>query len=350
MKKHVLLFALNFVLVKFSSAQVICVQCYNQNDSIGVNVGSHNLIVNGGFENTTCATNCSGVYCPNSTTHNCDISNWSCTGGGSLTYGCVYDSANYFVVQGSRSVYFGSSYANPCSGTSASTFPNNDTLCLQYSGCTISGIPSGYPLSGTNYGGVDGLSLSQTIHGLTAGKNYALEFWAGGEYEGWFFKNGMFAVDVGFGNIFLNCKITHQLPDVGTRYIIQFAPTADSATIKFTNWGHICGTCTELVLDDVRLYDPAYLPGTVPTCFVGENDLNKGNVGVYPNPAYEVLNVKTSSNLPSKITIYDLASRKLLQQCFTTSVSLNTESLSKGIYFYEVLNGEELFKGKIIKE
>ena len=217
MKKQLLIFILSFILIKSATAQVLCVQCFNQNDTVGVNVGANNLIANGGFENTTCAVNCLGVFCPSATTFNCSISNWTCTGGGTLTYACLYDSANYFVAEGNRAAYFGNSYANPCSGTAGGNFPNNDTTCLNYSGCTITGLPSGYPLSGLNYGGVTGISLSQTVSGLIPGNTYVLEFWAGGEYEGWFSKNGIFAVDVGFGNIFLSCKITHQPPDIGTR-------------------------------------------------------------------------------------------------------------------------------------
>ena len=49
MKKHLLFFILNLLIIKSTCAQVICVLCYNQNDSIGINVGPNNLIANGGF-------------------------------------------------------------------------------------------------------------------------------------------------------------------------------------------------------------------------------------------------------------------------------------------------------------
>jgi len=53
---------------------------------------------------------------------------------------------------------------------------------------------------------------------------------------------------------------------VGTRFIIEFRATAASHTVKFTNWGHICSYCSELVLDDVRLYPVGELAASVPPC------------------------------------------------------------------------------------
>ena len=148
----------------------------------------------------------------------------------------------------------------------------------------------------------------------------------------------------------INCKITHQPPDIGTRYVIQFIAYSASQTIKFTNWGHICGTCTELVLDNVRLYAPSYLPVAVPLCTVGINEINANEVTIYPNPIDDMFTVKTTNPLSSEIIIYDVVSKKLFQQTFTGSVSLNAKFLSKGIYFYQVRNNREMVKGKIVKE
>jgi hypothetical protein len=40
-----------------------------------------------------------------------------------------------------------------------------------------------------------------------------------------------------------------------------------------------------------------------------------------------------------------------LQQTFTNSISLNTESFSKGVYLYEVRNKNGVIKnGKLVKE
>jgi hypothetical protein len=72
---------------------------------------------------------------------------------------------------------------------------------------------------------------------------------------------------------------------------------------------------------------------------------------ISPNPFTNQLNVKTNNNGLSEIIIYDIASRKLLQQTFINSASVNTEALSKGIYFYEIKNKNGMTKkGKVVKE
>jgi hypothetical protein len=254
MKKHLLLKVCSMVLLSFAlspdaSGQIICIYCYNQNAEIST--GVNNLIQNGGFEN---GCNVGGRFCPNSSMYNCNITNWTCTGGGSSTYANVTNG----YVQGVKAVYFGNYHCKPCSPIA------NDTSCLINTGCTADGPPAGYPLNTAPYGGPTGLSLRQTVSGLTPGNIYVLEFWAGGE-AGWPNK-GLFAVDVGFGDTLLRNKATQYLTGVGTRFIVEFIAASSSHTIKFTNWGHICTSCTELVLDDVKLYTLAELSSVVPPC------------------------------------------------------------------------------------
>jgi len=249
---------MSFTLLKLSPAQILCVQCFDQNDSIGINVGTNNLIINGGFENSTCNTSTFYPYfCPNSASYSCNVANWTCSGGDTSTYSQINTlQANNLVVEGINVAYFGNGFSAACS----STFP--DTSCLNNTGtgCIVTGLPLGYPVSMSNMGGALGVSLSQSITGLVIGNTYVLEFWAGGEGDSlYYFKKGLFAVDVGFGNIFLRNKPT-VTGSIGTRFIIQFKAIAITQTIKFTNWGHICVNCTELLLDNVRLYPPNYLP------------------------------------------------------------------------------------------
>ncbi len=71
---------------------------------------------------------------------------------------------------------------------------------------------------------------------------------------------------------------------------------------------------------------------------------------IYPNPFNNELSVELNDNLPSLITIYDMSSKKLMQKAFTNSVILNTAQLTKGIYFYEVRNKNQVIKkGKVVK-
>ena len=164
-------------------------------------------------------------------------------------------------------------------------------------------------------------------------------------------ESGLFAVDVGFGKIFLRDKVTNPSTGIGTRYIIVFNATSSTHTFKFTNWGHACAECTELVLDDVSLYTFAELSPFVPSCFTGTN-MSDENVSatIYLKPIANELIVKTNNRELSEIILYDIASRKIMQQEFTNSVSLNTQELAKGIYIFEVRNKNGLFKkGKVVK-
>src|ERR1035438_5569838 len=204
MKNLKLIFALltfHFSLFTFhSSAQVLCIYCYDQNDSISH--GVHNLILNGGFENNNCGVDNLhlGSYCPNSALYDCNITNWTCIGGGINTYSEIVDSSFSIVVQGTKAAYFGNRYCNSCS----SAF--NDTSCLNNINCSVTSIQIGYPYNrDSGYGGETGVILEQTVNGLILGNTYVLEFWAGGEIFNSviFAQKGLFAVDVGFGNIFL---------------------------------------------------------------------------------------------------------------------------------------------------
>ncbi len=287
MKNNLLLLSAIFFLIfpsYHSSAQILCIYCYEQNDSLSQNV--NNLILNGSFENTNCAPNVfSNSFCPNSGYYGCDVVNWICTGGGSASYASIDDYTFTQTADGNNAAYFGNgSSASACSPTF------NDTSCLTATGCELLNIPMGYPTNDVTYGGSIGVSLEQTVSGLTIGATYVLEFWAGGEPQshGWM-DAGVFAVDIGFGNTFLRNKPT--CPGcIGTTYIIEFNATATSHTIKFTNWGHICIPCTELILDNVRLYTLPELSPAVPSCstvpialFTSQNHICPGTCTDFTN-------------------------------------------------------------------
>lgn len=78
---------------------------------------------------------------------------------------------------------------------------------------------------------------------------------------------------------------------------------------------------------------------------------NKAIVILFPNPFSDNLNVTVNDNEQSQIILYDILSRKLLQQTFTNSTTINTEQLADGIYIYELrtMNGI-IKKGKVIKQ
>jgi len=262
MKKAILTVILSFSFFIFNtaSAQILCIYCYEQNDSISDNV--NNMVLNGSFENHNCQPNIySSSFCPVSQYYSCAVPDWTCTGGGYDTYVSIDDYTFTQTADGNYAAYFGDGVSGRV--CSSSQF---DTSCFTPTGCEMLNIPVGYPLADPSLGGSLGVSLEQTVSGLSIGNTYVLEFWAGGEPQSHGWQNpGVFAVDIGFGYTYLRDKPT--CPGcIGTTYIIIFNATATSHNIKFTNWGHSCSLCTELILDNVRLYTLAELDPGVPPC------------------------------------------------------------------------------------
>lgn len=96
-----------------------------------------------------------------------------------------------------------------------------------------------------------------------------------------------------------------------------------------------------LLIDDV----------TLSQCTGIEEQKENVEIKLYPNPFNDNITIKIKSHELSEIILYDITSRKILQQQFTNSVSLSTEQLAKGLYLYEVRNKDgSCKKGKVVKE
>ncbi len=77
----------------------------------------------------------------------------------------------------------------------------------------------------------------------------------------------------------------------------------------------------------------------------------ENNIKVFPNPVTDKLNVQANNYEPTEIILYDLSSRKLLQQTFINTTTINTEQLAKGMHLYTVRNRNGIIKnGKVIKQ
>ncbi len=372
MKKQLLLLLLfTFLMLQFSSGQIRCIECYQQNDT--VYAGKGNLVLNGGFKKgcplfaTTCPT-----YNPNT----CNIANWKCTGnGGVWTYDSLFTTGFSFI-PGTKAAYFANNFCNVCTSQSF------DTTCLNSNECTVSGIPEGFPENSENYGGTSGVSLEQTIKRLVKDSTYVLEFWAGGEYDSHFPDNGLFALDIGYGNTFFRNKPTAPQTGVGTRYVIYFTATSSAQTIKFTNWGHICTSCTEFILDDVRLYPWNWQPATpcentesvsdAETQTTTENLSGNANendvpttIAIYPNPSNGkfMVQLNGTENREMKINVSNVLGKTIFQSTWnnnsdivfgagaeTNQTALDISNQPKGIYFVEVQTENSLQRKRVVKE
>ena len=317
MKKLFLQILFCFLISQTGVSQILCIKCFDQNDSISSNV--HNLIQNGSFEKTVRVHVDGYGFCPRSNNYGFNILNWVCTGGGSNTYARICDASyGVYPLNGNLAAYFGNSFCVPC------VVATEDTSCIKDSLCIVTGIQAGFPKSDGLHGSDTGVSLEQTVFGLIPGEIYVLEFWVGGELGNNFFTSkGLFAVDIGFGKTFLRNNATSPLLN-GNRFILEFMATSTSHTIKFTNWGHICLRCTELILDDVRMYKLDELSPSVEKCISG---------------LIPVVNISCSDNYlceKQAINFYDLSAKNPTSwQWFFPGANPNSSNLQNptGIYY-----------------
>ncbi|MEP7169904.1 MAG: T9SS type A sorting domain-containing protein [Bacteroidota bacterium] len=115
----------------------------------------------------------------------------------------------------------------------------------------------------------------------------------------------------------------------------------DSNTYTISTNLITCNASAFVYIDDVSLS---------PCTAIVENK-ETYTIKINPNPFMDKLKITVLTEEQSEIILFDIVSRKLLQQKFTNSVSLNTEQLVKGIYLYEVRNKNWVIKkGKVVKE
>jgi hypothetical protein len=246
------------------------------------------------------------------------------------------------VAEGANACYMGNWYCTACPAGLG------DTSCfVNQPGCSVTGFSPGYPQNDMIYGGTQGISVEQTVNGLTAGHVYVLEFWAGGESG--FMEEGVFAVDLGFGNTFLRNPPTDAISGIGMRFVIQFLATASSHTIRFTNWGHVCSSCTELALDDVRLYPIKQLSSIIPACAVGINSADFiADIRINQNEFMHQLEIHSSNPASYHVVLYNMLGGEVISANFSSDLILETGILQSGVYLCEVSGNGMKQKSKII--
>jgi hypothetical protein len=107
----------------------------------------------------------------------------------------------------------------------------------------------------------------------------------------------------------------------------------------------------------------ALMPGTVcyvwdacTACGVSVAENAIANLTVAPNPATDVVNFTFEANnaAVATVTIFDLAGKAVATQTVatsaTTTVEMNTTALQAGSYIYNVVAGDKVATGKLIKQ
>jgi hypothetical protein len=96
-------------------------------------------------------------------------------------------------------------------------------------------------------------------------------------------------------------------------------------------------------IDDVSLTE--YLP-----CNTSAIDPIKSIINVFPNPVLDELNIFIENNELTELILFDITLRTLIKQTFRGNISLSTNQLKTGVYYYQVKNGNNLeVRGKILK-
>jgi len=126
------------------------------------------------------------------------------------------------------------------------------------------------------------------------------------------------------------------------------ALTPDSINIYIINSNNTNNYSPTVVVTNLLYLDDLALSSSP----LGIDNLYAKNViTISPNPATNLLTITTTSTQPSRIILYDIASRKLMEEKFSGSTTLNIANLAKGVYLYNVTdeNGT-ITRGRVVKE
>ncbi len=180
---------------------------------------------------------------PNGNGPSVPIPNWTATyGPGAYGWWGPLGFAGAPCVDGPDCLYFGNTFTTP---SLTPTFNADGTV-------TFAGTPT---FNSSNPNNQTPVVLSQTVS-LAPGATYILDFWVSGESNTSGFNHaGLFQLNIGGASVFLTDIASVNpggITGASTRYFVTFTADASDA-ISFTNYGHICGNCTELVLDDTHL-------------------------------------------------------------------------------------------------
>jgi len=110
---------------------------------------------------------------------------------------------------------------------------------------------------------------------------------------------------------------------------------------------------TEMEIKGAALYSAAEIDNVslVKIVETGILEYYEKRINIFPNPFNEEFHCTVKSNETLEIIIFDVTGRKIFNQEFNNSITVNDKNLLKGIYIYELKNKNGCIKrGKLIKE
>jgi hypothetical protein len=129
----------------------------------------------------------------------------------------------------------------------------------------------------------------------------------------------------------------------GEQYITigNFNSNANTDTLRIQPVNALSTTTVDIAyyyIDEITLIDQTT---------VGVNELSNGSgFEIYPNPANDVINFQFSNTIEKrKVELYDAIGNLVLERdASSNNLSLTTDNLSNGVYFYTILVGEKNIK------
>ena len=115
----------------------------------------------------------------------------------------------------------------------------------------------------------------------------------------------------------------------------------DTDTYYLTIEVYLSGNQGYLYFDDITLEE-------TPAASITENTVK--NLTVYPNPVKDEINLANADDVDT-VTLYNITGQKVLsQEVNGSNAKINTEALSKGIYFLKATSGTAQKTIKIVKD
>ena len=83
---------------------------------------------------------------------------------------------------------------------------------------------------------------------------------------------------------------------------------------------------------------------------LANENFNKANFSIYPNPANDVINIKINENTPiEKIMVFDVSGKKIMEENLNTT-SINIQNFQSGMYFLQIESNGKTSQTKFIKQ